>query len=153
MAYILICDFVVVIERPKCKEIALGSIIDVMIKSLTDHQANERTFLAWIRTAVALMAFGFLIQKFTIFVAYIQDALYKRSIRPHGSLTGAMGAGMILVGTAVVLISTMRFLSVRAKINSEDVQSFEIPFLEVSLSLILLVVGVLLVLYVGHVVY
>ena len=32
-----------------------------MIKSYTDHAANERTFLAWMRTGVAIIAFGFLI--------------------------------------------------------------------------------------------
>jgi putative membrane protein len=28
----------------------------------SDHAANERTFLAWIRTAIAVMAFGFLVE-------------------------------------------------------------------------------------------
>ena len=30
-----------------------------MIKRYSDHAANERTFLAWVRTAIAVMAFGF----------------------------------------------------------------------------------------------
>ncbi|HEX4173709.1 MAG TPA: DUF202 domain-containing protein, partial [Acetobacteraceae bacterium] len=32
-----------------------------MIGHFTDHAANERTFLAWVRTAIAVMAFGFLV--------------------------------------------------------------------------------------------
>jgi uncharacterized membrane protein YidH (DUF202 family) len=32
-----------------------------MITRYSDHAANERTFLAWVRTAIAMMAFGFVI--------------------------------------------------------------------------------------------
>ena len=39
-----------------------------MIKNYTDHSANERTFLAWVRTAIALMAFGFLLERFDLFL-------------------------------------------------------------------------------------
>jgi putative membrane protein len=34
-----------------------------MIRKFSDHSANERTFLAWVRTAIAVMAFGFLVEK------------------------------------------------------------------------------------------
>jgi len=34
-----------------------------MISKFGDHSANERTFLAWVRTAIAVMAFGFLVEK------------------------------------------------------------------------------------------
>lgn len=30
-----------------------------MIRNFTDHSANERTFLAWVRTAVSIVGFGF----------------------------------------------------------------------------------------------
>ncbi|QEM08229.1 DUF202 domain-containing protein [Mucilaginibacter rubeus] len=33
----------------------------------SDHLANERTFLAWIRTSIALMGFGFVVVKFSLF--------------------------------------------------------------------------------------
>src|SRR5262249_54119474 len=35
-----------------------------MIKRYSDHAANERTFLAWVRTSIAVMAFGFVIERF-----------------------------------------------------------------------------------------
>ena len=37
-----------------------------MIKRYSDHAANERTFLAWVRTAIAVMAFGFVIERFDL---------------------------------------------------------------------------------------
>ena len=38
-----------------------------MIGHFSDHAANER-FLAWVRTAIAVMAFGFLVAKFDLFL-------------------------------------------------------------------------------------
>ncbi|OYV75664.1 MAG: hypothetical protein B7Z66_11940 [Chromatiales bacterium 21-64-14] len=52
-----------------------------MIANFRGHAANERTYLAWIRTAVALMAFGFVIEKFDLFVRFIT--------RGHGGSQGA----------------------------------------------------------------
>ena len=39
-----------------------------MIERYSDHAANERTFLAWVRTAIAIMAFGFVVEKFDLFL-------------------------------------------------------------------------------------
>ena len=39
-----------------------------MIRGYSDHAANERTFLAWVRTGIAVIAFGFVIEKFNLFV-------------------------------------------------------------------------------------
>jgi uncharacterized membrane protein YidH (DUF202 family) len=34
-----------------------------MIEGYRDHAANERTFLAWVRTGIAVIALGFVIEK------------------------------------------------------------------------------------------
>ena len=49
-----------------------------MIKRYSDHAANERTFLAWVRTAIAVMAFGFLIERFDLFLRYIAPQAAQR---------------------------------------------------------------------------
>ena len=36
------------------------------VKNRRVHMANERTFLAWIRTSIGIMAFGFVIEKFVV---------------------------------------------------------------------------------------
>jgi putative membrane protein len=43
----------------------------------TDHAVNERTFLAWVRTAVAVAAFGGILARFDLF--------RKVALRPHGA--------------------------------------------------------------------
>ncbi|ODR95278.1 hypothetical protein AUC70_06215 [Methyloceanibacter stevinii] len=64
-----------------------------MIKSYTDHAANERTFLAWMRTGVAIIAFGFLIDRFDLFVMTMADAV---GIKPehHAQLDKMSGASV-----------------------------------------------------------
>jgi uncharacterized membrane protein YidH (DUF202 family) len=47
-----------------------------MIRGFSDHAANERTFLAWVRTAIAVIAFGFVIEKFNLFVLTVANANY-----------------------------------------------------------------------------
>lgn len=87
-----------------------------MIKSYTDHAANERTFLAWLRTGVAIIAFGFLIDRFDLFVITMADAV---SIKPEhraqleamsSSLGHGTGLWFILVGLAFIVAATIRFL-------------------------------------------
>jgi putative membrane protein len=45
-----------------------------MIRGYSDHAANERTFLAWVRTGIAVIAFGFVIEKFNLFVLTIASS-------------------------------------------------------------------------------
>ncbi len=42
-----------------------------MIHGYGDHAANELTFLAWVCTGVAVIAFGFVVEKCNIFVTTI----------------------------------------------------------------------------------
>jgi uncharacterized membrane protein YidH (DUF202 family) len=46
------------------------------------HMANERTFLAWIRTSVAVMAFGFVVEKLSLFVKQMAHYMRKEATPP-----------------------------------------------------------------------
>ena len=52
-----------------------------MITRYSDHAANERTFLAWVRTAIAMMAFGFVIERFDLFLRYAAPLATQQKIR------------------------------------------------------------------------
>ncbi|WP_363347802.1 DUF202 domain-containing protein [Methylocystis echinoides] len=85
-----------------------------MIRDYVNIAANERTFLAWIRTGVAVIALGFVIERFNLFLlAMAGEAGESALFRLHrlASPTGRYG-GMALVGAGVVLImvATIRFL-------------------------------------------
>ena len=59
-----------------------------MIERYSDHAANERTFLAWVRTAIAIMAFGFLVQKFDLFLRIAGRSLDARSSSAGSQIVG-----------------------------------------------------------------
>ena len=81
-----------------------------MIERYSDHAANERTFLAWIRTAIAVMAFGFLVERFDLFLQIAGQTLARRALSPGGQLAGNV-AGLILIalGAAIIVIALLRF--------------------------------------------
>ena len=63
-----------------------------------DHLANERTFLAWVRTSVGIMALGFVVVKFSLFVKQMEIVLGKgHEQHPHG-YSGAIGIFLVAAG-------------------------------------------------------
>ena len=72
-----------------------------MITRYSDHAANERTFLAWVRTAIALMAFGFVIERFDLFLRYATPLAAQQKIAPHGgAFANAAGLAFIAIQSA-----------------------------------------------------
>ena len=63
-------------------------LVDKMIRNFSDHSANERTFLAWVRTAIAVMAFGFLVEKFDLFLELTGPSLAGRTLSLPGQKFG-----------------------------------------------------------------
>jgi putative membrane protein len=91
-----------------------------MIKRFTDHSANERTYLAWIRTAIGIMAFGFLIEKFDLFVAYMGKVMGNEGTLHRSPEAEIVGLGLFIVGILLVLASTVRFYLNRQAIDSDE---------------------------------
>jgi putative membrane protein len=87
-----------------------------MIPNYTDHAANERTFLAWVRTGIAIIALGFVIEKFNLFLITMANSVPNQPIhraqleRLAGPLGRYGGVALVFGGLALILISTGRFL-------------------------------------------
>src|ERR1700730_11605121 len=81
-----------------------------MIKRYGDHAANERTFLAWVRTAIAVMAFGFIIERFDLFLLFATQQTSPKSPTLHGQrFVNAAGLAFILLGVVMIVIAAVRF--------------------------------------------
>lgn len=93
-----------------------------MIERYSDHAANERTFLAWVRTAIAIMALGFLVEKFDLFlrIAAMQTPGVRVSATPVSSLAGL---GIIAFGAVLILISLWRFHDTGRRIDAAETTS------------------------------
>ena len=82
-----------------------------MITRYSDHAANERTFLAWVRTAIAMMAFGFVIERFDLFLRYAAPPAAQQKSAPHGgAFANAAGLAFIVLGVAIIAIAGWRFV-------------------------------------------
>jgi len=81
------------------------------------HMANERTFLAWSRTSISLLAFGFVIEKFELFMHQIaQLGGYAISVPSHQGMIYLSFFCFGLAGMSA-LVSGWRFLAVRRHLN------------------------------------
>lgn len=74
-----------------------------------DHLANERTFLAWIRTSIGIMAFGFVVVKFSLFVKQISLILSKGNIIQNRGYSAILGIVLVAVGTITSVLSYIRY--------------------------------------------
>ncbi|HXZ60759.1 MAG TPA: DUF202 domain-containing protein [Steroidobacteraceae bacterium] len=85
-----------------------------MITSYSDHAANERTFLAWVRTGIAVIAFGFFLERFNLFLRTIAAAAVGEQAAQLARLSGRVGSyeGLLLIfgGVALVVLATARFV-------------------------------------------
>ena len=97
-----------------------------MIPHYNDLAANERTYLAWMRTSLALIAFGFLLEKFDMLFRYYTTGMAMGKI--PSSSTHGREAGVILaaLGLVIMLISTLRFLITTRRLKSEQEESYSI---------------------------
>lgn len=70
-----------------------------------DHMANERTFLAWVRTSIGIMAFGDVVEKFALFIRKLQyfvDKTNTSSVTPPSPGYSTI-FGMVLVGMGALI--------------------------------------------------
>ena len=116
-----------------------------MIRGYSDHAANERTFLAWVRTGIAVIAFGFVIEKFNLFLSAIASgavgdaahhARFEWLSRPLGRYEGL---AFMFGGVAIVLLATTRFVRTTRLLDDAQTHSASDVRVELILSAALMV--------------
>jgi putative membrane protein len=92
-----------------------------MIERYSDHAANERTFLAWVRTAIAIMAFGFLVEKFDLFAEIAGKSLGNHRVTVGSqTLANIAGLALIVLGCATLVLAIVRFRKTGLEIDAPD---------------------------------
>ncbi len=77
----------------------MGSPTEIKDRSdLNDHLAAERTFLAWIRTGLALTGFGFVLARLSLILQELQYTRHIPSARPY-ELSPRFGTALIAAGS------------------------------------------------------
>jgi len=82
----------------------------------TDTLANERTFLAYARTALAFIGFGFVIARFALFTREVATVAHLHEVPPAASTM--FGTGMALAGVACAIYGAYRYVAVARAIRA-----------------------------------
>jgi putative membrane protein len=81
----------------------------------SDHLANERTFLAWTRTSISVIVFGFVVAKFGI---TLRQFFRFENLEPHETgISLALGVSFMVVGILMAIAAIWRYQSTRVQIE------------------------------------
>jgi putative membrane protein len=100
-----------------------------MIRGYGDHAANERTFLAWLRSSIAVIAFGFVVEKLNLFALSMPSATFLDETRRSQleRLAGPLGRGaghaFIVVWTLSIVVATFRFVHTGRLLDDSSIHS------------------------------
>ncbi|MBT2640991.1 DUF202 domain-containing protein [Bacillus sp. ISL-41] len=85
-------------------------------KYIQQHLANERTYLAWVRTSIAIIGIGFL-----------ASSLHFNNIRSVSQAADTIAVFVsifsLLIGLIILFFATTHYFSVRKKINRQTFES------------------------------
>jgi putative membrane protein len=123
-----------------------------MIERYSDHAANERTFLAWVRTGIATIGFGFVVEKFNLFIRTIEQAAPSNVGRlKQAGVSGAFshydGLILIVIGMAVIVVSLLRFIRTSRMIDDQQSHSVAGFRAELVLAIVLALIVLTMTLY------
>lgn len=114
----------------------------------SDHLANERTFLAWVRTGIGIMAFGFVVVKFSLFVHQISLMLGKETHIQQKGYSGILGIVLVAVGTITTVLSYTRYRQTEKQLRGGDYKHSSL--LLSLLTAFIFLISILLIMYLAN---
>ena len=114
-------------------------------KRATEYLANERTFLAWIRTSIAIISLGFVVAKFSLWLRELALGLGPQVHTYQAGVSMPIGVAMMALGGLVTILAAWRYHVVN--------RAIERGVVSVDRGLIVLVTVMITVLCVAMIVY
>ncbi|MEP6606055.1 MAG: DUF202 domain-containing protein [Nitrosospira sp.] len=109
--------------------------------------AAERTLLAWVRTGLTVMAFGFVVARFGLFLTLLTAAPGgTRDIYSHW-LSDGLGVTLVLTGSVIIMGALHNHRHFISSLPPEAVAKMDIPWLVSFLAISIALVGILLSVY------
>ena len=124
-----------------------------MIDRYRDHAANERTYLAWVRTGITVMVLGFIVEKFEIFIASLQGLMADKVqvvVQERGP--ELVSLALVGFGVLVIVIGALRYFQVKSQLDANGDSHYRGTLLTVAMTLILLIFGIYLLLYLARII-
>jgi putative membrane protein len=112
------------------------------------YLAEERTFLAWIRTSLALMGFGFVIARFGLFLRELETA-HTGTVATSSALSLPLGIAFVLIGVLTNILACVHHLRYVRALNAGELQVGKPSILAIVLAIILAIAGLGMTVYLG----
>src|SRR5208337_1794496 len=114
--------------------------------AVADYLAAERTLLAWVRTGLALMGFGFVVARFGLFLQQLAAIQHTPTEKSFG-LSLWFGTALIAAGVIVNLASAFRHIRMVGELNRGDDASTRSVAQAVAIAVFLGLVGIAMAIY------
>lgn len=92
-------------------------------KWATEYLANERTFLAWIRTSIAVISLGFVVAKFSVWLRELSAHLDPQMQAHRAGVSLPLGMAMMTLGALLALLAAWRYHVVNRDIERGKVSA------------------------------
>ena len=109
--------------------------------------AAERTLLAWIRSGLTVMALGFVVARFGLFLTLLDAASVSPSRARDPRWSSALGIALVILGAGAILGALQNHRSYVRTLPPDDLPRLAIPWLTGFLAVSIAVVGLLLATY------
>lgn len=104
----------------------------------TQYLANERTFLAWIRTCIAVISLGFVVAKFSVWLRELAVRINPQMKIPSTGMSLPIGIAMMALGSVLALLSAWHYHAINQAIERGDVGANRPLVITVSVAVALL---------------
>lgn len=105
------------------EELERKSVDVVPDKRATEYLANERTFLAWVRTGIAVISLGFVVVRFGVWLRELPACLDPQMRAHEVGASLPIGIGLMAFGGALTLLAAWRYHVVNRQIEQGEVRA------------------------------
>lgn len=116
------------------------------VADLRDYLAEERTFLAWLRTGIGLMGFGFVAARFGLFVDEPHVVQSASGVQAHGPSLW-FGTALVVIGVAVNLFSARRYMRMVGELSRGQFVHRSLSKEAVIVAVLLALLGIAMAIY------